>query len=109
MKTPKKRKAVLGHPVTIPAAILHILADIGEAYGFMLSEEITKRTDGKLTALWGSVYPALYHLQEDGLIEAVAVDASAKGAERSRKVYKITERGRQRASENSEIVASMFR
>ena len=104
--TNQKKKPVLTNPVTIPAVVLHLLDVEGESYGQDLLEKIKARTGGRLVAGWGSIYPALYHLEEGGFIVACGESSGKTG--RARKMYKITKDGRKRAAHNREIVAALF-
>lgn len=100
------RKPVLTNPVTVPAAILHLLDTEGDSYGHELMERIRAKTNGGIMARWGSIYPALYHLAEDGLIEPVGVGVGGGG--RSCNMYTITPKGREKAAVNRSIVAALF-
>jgi DNA-binding PadR family transcriptional regulator len=106
-KVKVRRKPVLTNPVTIPAVVLHLLDAEGDSYGQRLLDSIRERTNNKVMARWGSMYPALAHLEEDGLIESVGQPKAGESG-RTRRVYKITRKGREKAAENREVVLKLF-
>jgi DNA-binding PadR family transcriptional regulator len=55
--------------------------------GYDLLKSIEKKTDGKWVPSKGLIYPLLDEMEENGLIEIQEV------GERSKKIYKITEKG----------------
>lgn len=71
-------------------AILLALAD-GDRHGYALMQEIEAQTDGALRPGTGSLYAGLQRLMGDGLIRA---SEGEPGADRRRRYYAITERGR---------------
>jgi PadR family transcriptional regulator, regulatory protein PadR len=77
---------------TTPALILSVLAD-GPMHGYGLAKEIGRRSGGFFTGSWGSLYPALQRLEQDGLIEGVWEPYPPQGRRR-RRVYRLTLSGR---------------
>ena len=59
-------------------------------YGYQLIKEIEKRSRGYFRFKEGTIYPALYRLEEQGLIEGRWKRSSKR---QERKYYHITERG----------------
>src|SRR5215207_2187782 len=76
---------------TTPALILSVLAD-GPMHGYGLAKEIERRSSGFFTGSWGSLYPALQRLEQDGLIEGAWEPYPPQG-KRRRRVYRLTLRG----------------
>lgn len=72
---------------TSPLVILAILRD-HPMYGYEISAQMKKRSEGKYTI--SVLYPVLYRLQEQGLIE-IARTEIAEG--RARSYYQITPAG----------------
>lgn len=66
----------------ISLAVLTLLKE-EEMYGYQLVQEMSRRSDGKLTTQEGSLYPVLYRLQEQGLI----VDKKVLVGKRMTRVY----------------------
>lgn len=62
-----------------------------EMYGYQLSQELAKSSDGNIELKEGSLYPLLHALETDGAVEAQWKDGTG---ERRRKYYRITQRGR---------------
>lgn len=69
--------------------VLSVLAD-GEAHGYVLIEELRRRSAGAFDLPEGTVYPALHRLEEAGLLGS---SWSADGGRR-RRIYRLTRRGR---------------
>jgi DNA-binding PadR family transcriptional regulator len=84
---------------TTPALILSVLAD-GPLHGYGLAKEIERRSSGFFTGSWGSLYPALQRLEQEGLIEGVWEPHPPQGRRR-RRVYKLTAIGRNAARQTA--------
>lgn len=69
--------------------VLLALLRAGPAHGYALIEEMRARTDGMLDVPEGTVYPALYRLERDGVLESSEVQVNG----RRRRVYRLTSRG----------------
>ena len=76
---------------TTPALILSVLAD-GPMHGYGLAKEIERRSRGFFTGSWGSLYPALQRLEQEGLIEGAWEPYPPQGRRR-RRVYRLTAKG----------------
>lgn len=64
-----------------------------EKYGYQLISELKERSGGMFSLKEGTLYPILYRLEGDGLVESRW--SEAKGKEISRKYYRITKQGRE--------------
>jgi PadR family transcriptional regulator, regulatory protein PadR len=84
---------------TTPALILSVLAD-GPLHGYGLAKEIERRSSGFFTGSWGSLYPALQRLEQEGLIEGVWEPHPPQGRRR-RRVYKLTAAGKSAARQTA--------
>jgi DNA-binding PadR family transcriptional regulator len=82
---------------TTPALILSVLGD-GPLHGYGLAKEIERRSGGFFTGSWGSLYPALQRLEQDGLIEGAWEPYPPQG-KRRRRVYRLTAQGRSAAQQ----------
>jgi transcriptional regulator len=83
------------------SADLLILALVEERprHGYEIGRLIVERSRGALTYHIASLYPTLYRLEDDGLLEGRWVE---KEGQRRRRYYRITAKGRARlASERS--------
>ena len=65
----------------------------GPTYGYELISQLGSRSGGVFTLREGTLYPILYRLEDDGLIEAVWRQES--GCAAPRKIYSATEKGRE--------------
>jgi len=70
--------------------ILAVLAD-GDLHGYAIAREIERRSESALSFKEGTLYPALHSLETKGLVEAIWENVE-RGP--SRKVYRLTEEGR---------------
>jgi len=70
--------------------LLHLLAR-RPMYGFELAGELRERTAGLLDFKEGTLYPALYRLEADGLVESFW-EENAAGPRR--RYYRLTAQGR---------------
>jgi DNA-binding PadR family transcriptional regulator len=83
----------------VRSAIVALLAE-EPRNGYQIIQEIEQRTDGVWRASSGSVYPALAQLEDEGLIEPVG--------EGGRKLFTLTEAGRQHAEQNAEQLSRIW-
>ena len=69
--------------------ILKLLKDSDKMYGYEITQEVKKITQGKLSITEGALYPALHKLEAAGVldVEVLKVD------NRLRKYYRLTEKG----------------
>ena len=63
--------------------------EAGPAHGYGLVEALRERSDGELDLAEGTVYPALYRLERQALIESSWAD----GQTRRRRIYRLSTRG----------------
>ncbi len=66
----------------------------GPAHGYGIVEAVRMRSAGSFDMAEGTVYPALYRLERQGLLESSWSDV----APRRRRVYRLTRRGRHELS-----------
>jgi DNA-binding PadR family transcriptional regulator len=84
----------------IPLALLSLLVD-GPKHGYELMKELERRSGGLYKASAGTVYPTLQQLQDEELV----ISESADGA---RRVYSLTDAGRERLDGNADRVAAIW-
>ena len=78
--------AVHGH---LDLLVLSLLAE-GPRHGYAISEEIRIRSRDEVDLREGTLYPALYRLEREGLLTSRWQTADG----RRRRVYRLTRRGR---------------
>ncbi|MFD2609088.1 PadR family transcriptional regulator [Deinococcus taklimakanensis] len=59
-------------------------------HGYAIAQAIKSRSEGRLSAKEGSLYPALHLLEKEGLVESSEVDVRG----RTRREYRLTDAGR---------------
>lgn len=79
----------------LPMVVLRLLAR-RPMYGYELVQELTKRSDGVLELGQSTLYPLLYNLEAQGLIESAWEEADSG---RQRKYYQPTAKGRERLTQ----------
>ena len=83
-----------------PVAVMKLLDNRGEMYGYQLVEALTKSSNGVLAMGQSTLYPLLYNLEAKGLVSA---HWREEHSARPRKYYTLTGRGRSRlASETKQ-------
>lgn len=90
-------------------AVFHILLALadGEAHGYAIMKEVERRSEGAVRLRPGTLYRAITRLLEDGWIEQ-APEVDNRDDDR-RKVYRLTETGREKAREEALRLAEMVR
>ncbi|HUH98798.1 MAG TPA: PadR family transcriptional regulator [Anaerolineales bacterium] len=73
-----------------PLLILSILST-DKMYGYQIMRELERRSAGYFTMTAALLYPALHHLEKDGLLKS---EWQAGPGRRRRKYYSITQKGR---------------
>lgn len=68
------------------------LLENSEKYGYQLITELKEKSSGMFTLKEGTLYPILYRLEDDQLVNSRW--SEPKGKEVSRKYYTITEKGK---------------
>ena len=87
-----------GHLETMALAAL----ERGEAHGFEILRRLEEAGCGALRLKEGSLYPALYRLEQAGLIRSAWEDEGAARRGPRRRVYRLTPKGTRRLAEGRE-------
>src|SRR5215207_7921613 len=95
---------------TLSLMVLRTLLTMGEQHGYGIARRIEQTSEGKLSINYGTLYPALLKLEQEGLI------TSAWGVSennRKAKFYKLTRAGRRQIERDTreweETAAIMMR
>lgn len=75
--------------------ILKLLEGEGEMYGYQLNKRIKEISNNAINIQFGSLYPALHKLKNDGLID---MRESHEGV-RKRIYYSISQKGKEKSSQ----------
>jgi DNA-binding PadR family transcriptional regulator len=78
----------------VDALLLAAVRD-GEAHGYGIVETVRTRSEGAFHLAEGTVYPALYRLERQGLLESRWQEVAG----RRRRLYRLTARGQQALAE----------
>ncbi len=76
---------------TLSLMILRTLLTMGEQHGYGIARRIEQISDGKLSINYGTLYPALLKLEQEGLITAAW---GVSDNNRKAKFYALTRAGR---------------
>jgi len=74
---------------TLKTIVLNLLSEGGRMYGYEITREVEKLSEGTIQLSWGALYPTLHKLEADGLIYA---EEESTGR-RVRKYYQLTPEG----------------
>jgi PadR family transcriptional regulator PadR len=76
---------------TLALMVLKTLASMGAQHGYGLARRIEQTSGGRLTVNYGTIYPALLKLEQEG---AIAAEWGASENNRRAKYYTLTRAGR---------------
>lgn len=85
----RKKGALL--PGSAELLLLSLLSE-GEMYGYQMSEELRRRSDGTFEMKAGTLYPILHGMEQAGRVESFEKEGEPSG--RPRRYYRITRAGR---------------
>ena len=80
--------------------VLELLSK-GPDYGYQLLTKLAETPSGLLKVREGTLYPILYRLEEDGMLEAFW--QTGAGRSTPKKIYQITEKGAEELLRQKEI------
>ena len=83
---------------TLALMILKTLETLGPLHGYGIARRIEQTSGGKLTLNYGTVYPALLKLDQEGFIEA---EWGASENNRKARYYRLTRAGRKQLKKRS--------
>lgn len=72
-----------------------------EKYGYQIISELKEKSNGRFALKEGTLYPVLYRLENDRLVESRWSEAAGK--QTSRKYYALTARGETELSEIEKV------
>lgn len=72
-----------------------------EKYGYQLIQELREKSEGMFTLKEGTLYPILYRLEEENMVQSHW--SEPKGREIARKYYGITAQGKTALKELTEL------
>jgi PadR family transcriptional regulator, regulatory protein PadR len=90
---------------TLKTIILNLLTENRRMYGYEITREVEKLSEGKIQLTWGALYPTLHKMEADGLI--IAEEYSI--GKRVRKYYRLTPKGNEATTDKMEEFAEFVR
>ncbi len=110
---PKNPKRLSDPAANLPLTPLafHILLAVGNGprHGYAIILDIEKRTDGAMRLRSGTLYTALYRLQEDRLIAESKPRPVGDRNDERRRYYEVTSLGRRVAELEAARLSAMLR
>lgn len=76
---------------TLSLMVLRTLLTMGEQHGYGIARRIEQTSDGRLSINYGTLYPALLKLEQEGLISS---EWGVSDNNRKAKFYRLTKAGR---------------
>ena len=76
---------------TLSLMVLRTLLTMGEQHGYGIARRIEQTSEGRLSINYGTLYPALLKLEQEGLISS---EWGVSDNNRKAKFYKLTKAGR---------------
>ncbi|QHT69341.1 PadR family transcriptional regulator [Rhodocytophaga rosea] len=80
---------------SLQTIILKLLSEQEKMYGYQITQEIKKQTEGKISITEAAIYPILHKLKAEGELTTEKV----KIGERVRIYYSLTQKGNSKAKE----------
>lgn len=90
---------------TLKTIVLNLLSERKRMYGYEITQEVEKLSEGKIQLTWGALYPTLHKLEADGLIVAEEYNIG----KRVRKYYRLTPDGEKSSRDKVEEFADFVR
>lgn len=80
---------------SLKSIVLKLLAENNRMYGYEITQEVEKLSEGKIKLTYGALYPILHKLEKEGVV----VTESKVVNNRNRIYYQLTEKGNTTAKE----------
>src|SRR5262245_36843950 len=84
---------------TLALMILRTLETLGPLHGYGLARRIERTSNSELVVLYGTIYPALVKLEQDGFITS---EWGVSENNRRAKYYRLTRAGRRRVDKETQ-------
>lgn len=75
---------------TLKPIILKLLSEHGRMYGYEICQKVKELTDSEILIKEGSLYPALYKLKAEGLLQVESIEVD----NRTRQYYALTDKSK---------------
>jgi PadR family transcriptional regulator, regulatory protein PadR len=83
---------------TLSLMVLRTLLTMGEQHGYGIARRIEQTSEGKLAINYGTLYPALLKLEQEGLISS---EWGVSDNNRKAKFYRLTKSGRKQVDRDT--------
>src|SRR5262245_4884371 len=107
--TPQERPVETMLPLT--PAVFHILLTLadGEAHGYAMMQEVTRRSGGTVRLGPGTLYGAISRLLQDGIIEESEERPDPEMDDTRRRYYRLTKLGARVLATETERLADLVK
>ena len=84
----------------LPTAVFHILIALADRdrHGYSIMQDVSGRTEGKVTLSAGTLYSSIRRMLEQGLIEELRESPEPQNTDERRRYYRLTKLGRRAAA-----------
>ncbi len=76
---------------TLRTIVLKLLSEADRMYGYEITQRVESLTKGQITLTYGALYPILYKLENEGLLQTSSEIVDG----RARKYYTLTHNGKE--------------
>jgi len=80
---------------TLKTIVLQLLTENDKMYGYEIAKLVKHRSQERILLTEGALYPTLHRLEAEGLVETESIEIG----KRMRKYYKLTEPGKEAATQ----------
>ena len=103
----------MSHPeqlLPLPIAVFHILIALADRdrHGYAIMQDVSTRTNGKVTLSAGTLYSSIRRMLEQGLIEELASSPEPENTDERRRYYALTRFGRRVAASEVDRLESLI-
>ena len=94
----------------LPTAVFHILVALADRdrHGYGIMQDVSSRTDGRVTLSPGTLYSSIRRMLDQGLIEELDESPDPKSQDERRRYYRVTRFGRSVAAAEAARVEAIL-
>ena len=95
----------------LPTAVFHILIALADRdrHGYSIMQDVSGRTEGKVTLSAGTLYSSIRRMLEQGLIEELRESPEPQNTDERRRYYRLTKLGRRAAAAEVDRLSALLK
>lgn len=90
---------------SLQTILLKLLEQNGKMYGYQICKEVKLLSNNEISITEGALYPTLHKLEDQNIIESELIQVDG----RTRKYYKLTEKGKTETIHKTDELISFIR